>query len=177
MHHLWYRTLVYVTLHPHYTIPVGCTLCCTHLCTPLNPPYSTLYNLHYCTLHQPSIRVHMLSPPSVLYFRLHPHCVPSPWSIIVPPTLCILHSILHPPGVYIHSTYVKPTLCIVHSMLHQPFVLYSLCCTHLVHCTLYICCTHLVYLLYTQCCTNLLYCTLYVAPTLCTNSSILAWSM
>ena len=75
---------------------------------------------------------------------LHPPCVYI-HSTYVAPTLCIVHSMLHPPCVYIHSTYVKPTLCIVHSMLHQPFVLYSLCCTHLVHCTLYICCTHLVY--------------------------------
>ena len=122
----------------------------------------------------------MLHPPCV-YCTLYICCTHLVYCTLnVAPTLCVVHSMLHPPCVYIHSTYVKPTLCIVHSMLHQPFVLYSLCCTHLVHCTLYICCTHLVYctvhsmlhppcvlntlhmlhppsVLYTLCCTHLVY--------------------
>ena len=123
-------------------------------------------HLHYCTLHQPSVRVHMLSPPSVLYFRLHPHCVLC-WNSLSPLCYHLLdQSLLHPPCVFYTQCCTHLVCIYTLHMLHPPCVLYTQCCTHLV-------CIYTLHMLnppcvlYTQCCTNLLYCTLYVAPTLC----------
>ena len=52
----------------------------------------------------------------------------------VAPTFCIVLSMLHPPcALYTLHMLHPPCVPIVHSMLHQPFVLYTLCCTHLVY--------------------------------------------